>query len=111
MDEELLKMSGASAGSVAILLLLYKILKQAVGKRYISNCCGHKAEIGLDIRDVVVTPKENVVPLHIDARDPRGIAPSPIVKGESHPSPVGVRSVTESQGDTGASDCHINISA
>jgi hypothetical protein len=60
MDEELLKMSGASAGTIAIVLVVYKILKSALGKRLISNCCGRKIEVGLDIKDSVPTPKDEV---------------------------------------------------
>lgn len=60
MDDELLKMSGASAGTIAIVLLVYKIFKATLGKRLISNCCGTKLEVGLDIKDSVPTPKEDV---------------------------------------------------
>ena len=68
-DSELFKMSGASAGTIAVILLLYKLLKGAVGKKLISNCCGRKIEVGLDIQ--ATTPKEDIAleiknPLHID---------------------------------------------
>ena len=74
MDEaELFKMSGASAGTIAIVILLYKIGKSIVGKRLISNCCGRKVEVGLDIKDAT-TPIETKIeiktnPLHkIDSK-------------------------------------------
>lgn len=54
-DTDLLKMSGFSAGSVAIILLFYRFLKSVVGKRFISHCCGKKMEVGLDV-------KENITP-------------------------------------------------
>lgn len=69
MDEELLKMSGASAGTIAIVLVVYKILKGVLGKRLVSNCCGKKLEVGLEVKDSIPTPKEEVCleiknPLH-----------------------------------------------
>jgi hypothetical protein len=56
MDDELLKMSGVSAGTIAIVLLVYKIAKQLLGKRLVSNCCGKKLEVGVEIKDTVITP-------------------------------------------------------
>ena len=55
-DTELLKMSGASAGTIAIILLVYKILKSMIGKRFISKCCDKKIEVGLDIKETPNTP-------------------------------------------------------
>jgi hypothetical protein len=49
-DEEILKMSGASAGTIAIVLIIYRILKTVVGKKLISNCCGKKLEVGIDVQ-------------------------------------------------------------
>ena len=63
MDEtELLKMSGFSAGSIAIVLLVYRILKSVKGKRFISVCCQRKVDIGFDIGNVE-TPKEHKNPM------------------------------------------------
>jgi hypothetical protein len=56
-DTELFKMSGASAGTVAIVLLIYRILKSVSGKRFVSTCCGRKAEIGFDVRNATPIPK------------------------------------------------------
>jgi len=50
MDEQLLKMSGASAGTIAIVIIVYKILKSVLGKKIISNCCGKKMEVGIDVQ-------------------------------------------------------------
>jgi hypothetical protein len=58
-DTDLLKMSGASAGTVAIILLIYRVLKSVLGKRFISHCCGKKMEVGIDVKEGV-TPKEEV---------------------------------------------------
>lgn len=76
-DAELLKMSGASAGTIAIVILVYKIGKSIVGKRFISNCCGKKMEIGIDIKEgttpvsnplVIRQPVEKNIDVIIDAR-------------------------------------------
>lgn len=55
-DSDVLKFSGASAGTVAIILLVYRILKSLLGKKLVSNCCGNKIEVGIDVQDS--TPKE-----------------------------------------------------
>jgi hypothetical protein len=55
-DIELFKMSGLSAGTITILFLLYKLLKSTVGKRFISNCCGKKMEVGLEVREIHRSP-------------------------------------------------------
>lgn len=62
MEEDLLKMSGVSAGSIAILLLVYRILKSMKGKRFISVCCQRKMDIGFDV-GTVDTPKEHNNPM------------------------------------------------
>jgi len=65
MDTDLLAMSGASAGTIAIVLLVYKVLKSVVGKKLISNCCGRKGELGLDIQPT--TPQN--IPTLVDAQN------------------------------------------
>jgi hypothetical protein len=62
MEEDLLKMSGVSAGSIAILLLIYRILKSMKGKRFISVCCQRKIDMGFDV-GTVETPKEQNNPM------------------------------------------------
>ena len=57
---DILKLSGASAGTVAIVLLVYRVLKSLIGKRIISHCCDKTFEVGVDIKDSVPTPKEEV---------------------------------------------------
>jgi hypothetical protein len=61
-DTELLKMSGLSAGSIAIILLIYRILKTLKGKRFISVCCQKKLDIGFDVGNVE-TPKHYTNPI------------------------------------------------
>lgn len=56
MEEDLLKMSGVSAGSIAILLLVYRILKSVKGKRFVSVCCQRKIDMGFDVKEME-TPK------------------------------------------------------
>ena len=71
MEEvDLFKMSGASAGTIAIILLIYKIGKSILGKRLVSNCCGKKMEVGVDVKGAT-TPVDDVKieiknPLRVD---------------------------------------------
>jgi len=57
--EDLLKMAGLSTSGVAILLIVYRVLKSVKGKRLVSSCCGKKIDIGVDVQPM--TPKELVV--------------------------------------------------
>ena len=57
-DTDILKMSGLSASSLAIVLIIYKLLKSAVGKKLVSNCCGRKLEVGMTVTDMPTTPRE-----------------------------------------------------
>ena len=66
-ESDILKLSGASAGTVAIVLLVYRILKSLVGKRFISTCCGRKEEFSLDIRDTKTPPPD---PVRIEIKNP-----------------------------------------
>jgi hypothetical protein len=70
MDEtELFKMSGASAGTIAIILLIYRLLKSVSGKRFISTCCGKKAEIGFEVKDALPTPKQSNDEIQIEMKN------------------------------------------
>jgi len=60
MDEtDLLKTAGFSTTGVAIILIVYRVLKSLRGKRLVSQCCGKKLEVGVDVEPM--TPKEAVV--------------------------------------------------
>lgn len=60
MDEtDLLKMAGLSSSGMAIVLIIYRVLKSVKGKKFISSCCGKKLEVGVDIG--TMTPKEIVI--------------------------------------------------
>ena len=60
MDEtELLKMAGLSTTGVAILLIVYRVLKSIQGKKLVSSCCGKRLEVGIDVAPM--TPKEVIV--------------------------------------------------
>lgn len=60
-ESDILKLSGASAGTVAIVLLIYRVLKSIIGKRFISTCCGRKEEFGLDIKEGKTPTPEPIV--------------------------------------------------
>lgn len=54
-DTDILKMSGFSASGIAIVLLVYRILKHINGKKIRSRCCGRTMEVGVEVGDM--TPK------------------------------------------------------
>lgn len=58
-DADLLKAAGFSTTGMAIVLIVYRVLKSVKGKRFVSSCCGKKLEVGMDVE--TMTPKEVVV--------------------------------------------------
>lgn len=54
-DTDLLKAAGFSTTGMAIVLVVYRILKSVKGKRFVSSCCGKKLEMGMDVEEM--TPK------------------------------------------------------
>lgn len=52
----MLKTAGLSTSGLAILLIVYRVLKAMKGKRLVSSCCGKKIEVGVDIEEM--TPKQ-----------------------------------------------------
>jgi len=60
--ENILIEAGVSTFGVAVLLVLYRLLKSAQGKRCVSSCCGRRLEVGLEIG--TITPRSaTVVPI------------------------------------------------
>ena len=60
MEElDLLKMAGFSSTGIAIVLIVYRLLKSIQGKKLVSSCCGKKLEVGVAVADM--TPKEFVI--------------------------------------------------
>jgi hypothetical protein len=55
MDTQTLQMAGLSTTGVAVILIVYRLLKSIRGKRFVSSCCGKKAEIGFDVQDITPT--------------------------------------------------------
>ena len=58
MDASLLASAGVSTTTMAILFIAYRVLQSAKGRRFVSNCCGRKGEVGFDVRDMPPTPPE-----------------------------------------------------
>jgi hypothetical protein len=75
MDDETLMNAGLSTTGVAILLIVYRVLKTMQGKKLVSTCCGRKGEMGVDVVDMTPTPvaprKEGLVP-DVENPAPRG---------------------------------------
>lgn len=51
-DPTMLASAGLSTTGVALLLIVYRILKSVKGKKLVSSCCGRKLEMGVDVQDM-----------------------------------------------------------
>jgi hypothetical protein len=58
MDSNALAAAGVSSSAVAILFIIYKVVQKVIGHRIVSNCCGRRMEVGIDVRDMPNTPEE-----------------------------------------------------
>jgi len=58
MDANLLASAGVSSSSIIGLYVAYKIFLSIKGRRLVSDCCGKKLEVGVDVREMVVTPTD-----------------------------------------------------
>jgi len=56
MDASLLASAGVSSSSIVVLYILYRVFQTIKGRKLVSNCCGKKMEVGVDVRDMEVTP-------------------------------------------------------
>ena len=56
---DLFKVAGLSSSGMAIVLIIYRILKYIKGKKVVSSCCGKRIEMGIDVTEM--TPKELVI--------------------------------------------------
>jgi hypothetical protein len=55
MEQEL-AVAGLSTTGVAILFVVYRVFKAVQGKKLVSNCCGHKGEVGFSVQDMSPVP-------------------------------------------------------
>lgn len=69
-ETDLLKMAGVSTSGVAIVLLVYRILKTIQGKKLVSSCCGKKLEVGVSVAPMTPTTSQEAVV--IDIPNPMG---------------------------------------
>lgn len=60
MEISLLAQSGVSVAGIAVILIIYKVLKVVNGKRIVSQCCGKKTEIGFQVENM--TPTVSLAP-------------------------------------------------
>jgi len=56
--ETLLIQTGLTTTGVAIVLIVWRVLKTASGKKLVSDCCGRKASIGFHIGEMTPTVKK-----------------------------------------------------
>lgn len=55
MESDLFTQAGASGGVIAVLLLLYRILRHVNGRKFVSDCCGRRLTLGVRV-DAMNTP-------------------------------------------------------
>jgi hypothetical protein len=58
MDATILASTGLGTSSIAIIFVLYQVLKRCNGHRLISDCCGKKSEVGFVIDDLTPDNKQ-----------------------------------------------------
>lgn len=73
MEITLLQQSGMSAGLIALILVIYRVLKTINGKRVVSQCCGKKTEIGFTVENMSPIVIQNPMPL-----------PPPLLRSTNH---------------------------
>jgi hypothetical protein len=61
--ESLLIQAGMTTTGVAIVLILWRVLKTASGKKLVSDCCGKKASIGFQVGEMTPLPKMTENPM------------------------------------------------
>jgi hypothetical protein len=61
MDTQTATNFGLSSGSIALVLLLYKIVKHTKGHLLILRCCGRKLDVGFDVKDTIESPDDSKV--------------------------------------------------
>lgn len=68
-ESELFKMAGVSTTGVAILLIVYRILKSVKGKTFVSKCCGKKVDFSIDVKDTTTPLPEVINPIVISQKE------------------------------------------
>jgi len=66
--EVYLATAGVSTSSIILIGLLYKVWEAVKGRRLISDCCGKKLEVGIDVRDMPHTPEPPEMTSHLSRR-------------------------------------------
>jgi hypothetical protein len=84
METTLLQQSGMSAGLIAILLIVYRVLKSVNGNRMVSSCCGKKSELGFVIEPITPPATLSQAPATLSQAQ----AQAPIVMTTNPMSPV-----------------------
>lgn len=89
MDQNLTT-AGLSAGSVAILAMIWRGLHNVNHRRLVSRCCGRKIEMSVDVGESSLTPEESrnrPPPLSLKSSDIVVDTPfEPVPKHPSNPS-------------------------
>jgi hypothetical protein len=73
------ELAGLSTSGVAIVLIAYRVWKTLLGKKLVSNCCGQRLELGMDVQ--TMTPSatvDTVNPLHLAKSEETQVSPLPV---------------------------------
>lgn len=82
--DDILMNAGLSTTGVAIVLIAYRFLKSIQGKKLVSNCCGRKLEVGMNVE--AMTPNLRIDnPLHRTETLGVPITPKEIAVGQEVP--------------------------
>ena len=70
-------MAGVSTSGLAMILIVYRVVKILKGKRFVSSCCGKRMEMGMDVEEI--TPKAIVIqnPLPVRRSETTGVPTLP----------------------------------
>lgn len=69
--EQMLSTGGVSAGTVAILFALYKLLSKLNHKKLRSSCCGKEMSVGVAVE--TLTPEHSAVDLSTAEKKPEPV--------------------------------------
>lgn len=72
---------GLSSSGVAIVLIVYQVIKMVIGKKFVSDCCGRKTEIGLSVENM--SPINKISAPNTDGKESTGEARNSIPDGGS----------------------------
>lgn len=56
--QQMLTTGGISSAGVAMIMIIYKVLKNLNNKKYVSSCCGKRAEVVIAVNELTEQEKK-----------------------------------------------------